>query len=156
MNANLVDVSIPYLKTLSNKTNETSFLGVYNHGHVVYLYKSEGTMSIQTNARLGSRMPSYCTGIGKALLAYQSLDEIDRVQLYNILADIRLNGYSFDNEEGLTCIAKPLFNHTNTIIGAISVAGPTYRMSQKLDAVISELQHICITVSRRLGYIEKK
>lgn len=176
MNVNLVDVSIPYLKTLSNKTNETSFLGVYNHGHVVYLYKSEGTMSIQTNARLGSRMPSYCTGIGKALLAYQSLDEIDRVlnqrlekitehtitdrvQLYNILADIRLNGYSFDNEEneeGLTCIAKPLFNHTNTIIGAISVAGPTYRMSQKLDAVISELQHICITVSRRLGYIEKK
>ncbi|WP_392560601.1 IclR family transcriptional regulator [Orbus mooreae] len=173
MNVNLVEVSIPYLKTLSSKTNETCFLGVYNQGHVIYLYKSEGTMSIQTNARLGSRMPAYCTGIGKALLAYQPLEEIDRVlnqkleritektvtdrvQLYNILADVRLNGYSFDNEEneeGLTCVAKPIFNYTNSIIGAISVAGPTHRMCHKIDSIILELQNVCNTVSRRLGYI---
>ncbi|WP_392561984.1 IclR family transcriptional regulator [Orbus sturtevantii] len=176
MNVNLVEVSIPYLKTLSSKTNETCFLGVYNQGHVIYLYKNEGTMSIQTNARLGSRIPAYCTGIGKALLAYQPLEEIervlsqklekitektvfDRVQLYNILADIRLNGYAFDNEEneeGLTCIAKPVFNYTNSIVGAISVAGPTHRMSHKIDSVIFELQNICNTISRRLGYIGTK
>lgn len=176
MNVNLVEVSIPYLKTLSSKTNETCFLGVYNNGYVIYLYKSEGTMSIQTNARLGSRMPAYCTGIGKALLAYQSLDEIDRVlneklekitentvidrvKLYNVLADIRLQGHSFDheeNEEGLTCVARPLFNHTGGIVGAVSVAGPTYRMTPKLNLVIEELTQICQTISRRLGYIGKK
>lgn len=176
MNINLVEVSIPFLKTLSNKTNETCFLGVYNSGYVIYLYKSEGTMSIQTNARLGSRIPAYCTGIGKALLAYQPLDEIesvlngkldkitdktivDKVDLYNILANVRLQGYAFDheeNEEGLTCIAKPIFNHTGSIVAAISVAGPTYRMTSKLNLVIEELNSVCQTVSRRLGYYSKK
>jgi IclR family KDG regulon transcriptional repressor len=173
MNANLVEVSIPYLKKLSSRTNETCFLGVYNNGHVIYLYKSEGTLAIQTNAHLGSRMPSYCTGIGKALLAFQPQDEIDkvlkgpliqhtdktitnRVALYEALADIRLKGYSFDNEEneeGLTCVARPIFNYTDSVVGAISVAGPTGRMSLKLDMVIDELKNVCQTVSRRLGHI---
>ncbi|VFS55282.1 Pectin degradation repressor protein kdgR [Leminorella grimontii] len=53
MNVNLVEVAIPYLKKLSSKTAETCFLGVYNAGFVVYLYKSEGTLSIQTNAKTG-------------------------------------------------------------------------------------------------------
>lgn len=176
MNINLVEVSIPFLKILSNKTNETCFLGVYNNGQVIYLYKSEGTMSIQTNARLGSRIPAYCTGIGKALLAYQPIDEIERVlngkldkitdktvvdkiELCNILANVRIQGHAFDheeNEEGLTCIAKPLFNHTGSIVAAISVAGPTYRMTSKLNLVIEELSLVCRTVSRRLGYYPKK
>lgn len=175
LNINLVDVSIPYLKNLSGVTNETCFLGVYNHGYVIYLYKSEGNMSIQTNARLGSRMPAYCTGIGKALLAHQPLDEIDRVlsqplekitensivdriELYNTLAKIRVDGYSFDNEEneeGLTCVARPIFNYTGKIVGAISVAGPTYRMKNKLEMVIANLQSICTTISRQMGYIDQ-
>lgn len=174
MNIDLVEISIPYLKKLSSKTNETCFLGVYNNGYVVYLYKSEGTLAIQTNSKLGSRMPTYCTGIGKALLAYQTQEEIDkvlntpltkitnktitdRVELYNVLADIRINGYSIDNEEveeGLTCVAKPVFNYTNTVVGAISVAGPTARMIPKLDTVISDLQNVCNSISRRLGYIK--
>lgn len=174
MNVNLVEVAIPYLKKLSSKTNETCFLGVYNSGYVVYLYKSEGTLAIQTNAHLGSRMPVYCTGIGKALLAHQPQEEIDnllktpltqrtdntitdRVGLYEELANIRANGYAFDNEEneeGLTCVAKPIFNYTGQVIGAISVAGPTNRMQPKIDSVLEDLKDVCQRVSRRLGSIE--
>ncbi|KJM59650.1 transcriptional regulator [Pluralibacter gergoviae] len=173
MNANLVEVAIPYLKKLSAKTGETCFLGVYSGGHVVYLYKSEGTLSIQTNARLGARFPAYCTGIGKALLAYQPLAEIDavlsqplravtdktlvdRVALYEALADIRLRGYSRDdeeNEEGLTCIARPVFNYTDEIVGAISVAGPTHRVVPKIDEINRELEKVCTIISQRLGHI---
>lgn len=174
MNVNLVEVSIPYLKTLSSSTFETCFLGVYNSGHVVYLYKSEGTLSIQTSAKLGARLPAYCTGIGKALLAFQPLEEIDavldkpltkytektvidRMKLYEVLADIRIKGFSLDNEEneeGLTCVARPIFNYTGNVIGAISVAGPTHRMVSKIDRVNEELAHVCLLISRRLGYIE--
>ena len=152
------------------------FLGVYNSSHVVYLYKSEGTLSIQTTAKLGARLPAYCTGIGKALLAFQPLEEIDRVldkplikytektvidrmKLYEILADIRLKGYSLDdeeNEEGLTCIARPIFNYTGNVIGAISVAGPTHRMLPKMERVNDELAYVCLHISRRLGYLEPK
>lgn len=174
MNVNLVEVAIPYLKTLSSMTQETCFLGVYNSGYVVYLYKSEGTLSIQTNAHLGSRMPAYCTGIGKALLAHQSQEEIEQrlkeplVQytentitsqnrLYEELTDIRSKGYSCDNEEneeGLTCVAKPIFNYTGKVIGAISVAGPTNRMKPKIDLAVEDLKNVCQVISRRLGYIE--
>jgi len=175
MNVNLVEASIPYLKTLSAKTSETCFLGVYNSGYVVYLYKSESTLSIQTNARLGARLPAYCTGIGKALLAFQPLEEIDRVlneplipftektivdrvALYEVLADIRLKGYSLDNEEneeGLTCVARPVFNYTGAVVGALSVAGPTHRMARKIAQVNDELEQACSLISRRLGFINR-
>lgn len=173
MNANLVEVAIPYLKKLSANTGETCFLGVYHGGHVVYLYKSEGTLSIQTNARLGARFPAYCTGIGKALLAFQPQAEIDavlarplpavtastiadRVALYDALADIRLKGYAMDNEEneeGLTCIARPLFNYSSDVVGAISVAGPTPRMLAKLSGTSDALAQVCGVISRRLGHL---
>lgn len=173
MNVNLVEVAIPYLKKLSSKTSETCFLGVYNAGFVVYLYKSEGTLSIQTNAKLGARLPAFCTGIGKALLAFQPQEEIDRVLneplprftertivdrvvLYETLADIRLKGCSLDNEEneeGLTCVARPVFNYTGSVVGAISVAGPTHRMLRKIDEVSEELAQVCSLISRRLGHI---
>lgn len=74
------------------------------------------------------------------------------------MARIRADGYSFDHEEneiGLTCVAKPIFNYTGNIVGAISVAGPTYRMEKKLDMVITNLQKVCVTISRQLGHIEK-
>lgn len=173
MNVNLVEISIPYLKKLSTNTAETCFLGVYNSGYVVYLNKSEGTLSIQTNAKLGARLPAYCTGIGKALLAFQPQAEIDRVlseplpritehtitdrvTLYETLAEIRLKGYALDNqenEEGLTCIARPVFKLTGEIAGAISIAGPTRRMLGKIDAINEELALVCSTASRRLGHI---
>lgn len=176
MNVNLVEVAIPYLKKLSARTSETCFLGVYNSGHVVYLYKSEGTLSIQTNAKLGTRLPAYCTGIGKALLAFQPLSEIDevlknplpavtdktivdRVMLYETLADIRLTGYSMDNEEneeGLTCIARPVFNYMDENVGAVSVAGPTHRMLPKIEEINKELDAVCTMISQRLGHLPAK
>ncbi len=94
---------------------ETSFLAVYNAGDVVYLYKAEGTSSIQTTARLGSRRPAYCTALGKVILANLSIEETDRVfekkltkftektisdrlKLYEEFAHIRSDGYAVDDE----------------------------------------------------------
>lgn len=128
--------------------------------------------SIQANARL----PAYCTGIGKALLAFQPLAEIDavlarplaavtastiadRVTLYEALADIRLKGYAMDNEEneeGLSCIARPLFNYSDEVVGAISVAGPTPRMLAKMDEVGEALAQVSALVSQRLGHLATK
>lgn len=176
MNVNLVEVSIPYLKKLSADTSETCFLGVYHDGFVVYLYKSEGTLSIQTNAKLGARMPAYCTGIGKALLAFQPVAEIDKVlstpliqltgktmtnrtQLFEHLMDIRLSGFSIDNEEseeGLSCVARPVFNYIGEVVGAISIAGPTHRIQHKMQTMNETLGLVCTMISRRLGHVSKE
>lgn len=172
-NLDLVEVSIPYLKELSNQTGETSFLGVYSNGEVVYLYKSEGTKAIQTTAQLGSSRPAYCTGLGKAILADMPIEEVDRilkgevkqftnktitdrVRLYEELANVRLNKYAFDDEEielGLSCFAVPIYNFTGNAIGAISVAGPSERVMNSKQEIITTLQDTGIQISRRLGFV---
>jgi DNA-binding IclR family transcriptional regulator len=170
----LVTVAIPYLQQLSTDTGETSFLAVYNSGDVVYLYKAEGTGSIQTTARLGSRRPAYCTALGKVILANLPIEEtdrvlergltrftertvIDRVRLYEEFASVRGNGYAIDDEgiePGLYCLAVAVYDFTGAIVGAISVSGPTPRMLEQRERVTAALKQAGETISRRLGYVK--
>lgn len=170
----IVDVSIPFLQELSASVGETSFLAVYNNGDVVYLYKAEGTASIQTIARLGSRRPAYCTALGKVILANLAIEETervfekklakftdktvtDRVKLYEEFAHIRSRGYASDDEGieyGLYCLAVPIRNYTGAVIAAISVSGPIKRLRENRDAVVEQLKSVGETISRRLGYVQ--
>ena len=169
----IVDVSIPYLQELSTTVGETSFLAVYNNGDVVYLYKAEGTGSIQTTARLGTRRPAYCTALGKVILAHLPIEEtdrvfekklekftgktiVDRIKLYEEFANIRSNGFSVDDEGieyGLYCLAVPIYNFTGNVIAAISVSGPIKRVKEDRDRVIEQLKNVGATISKRLGFV---
>jgi len=172
----IVDVAIPYLQELSATVGETSFLGVYNNGDIVYLYKAEGTGSIQTTARLGSRRPAYCTALGKVILANLPVEDadrvldrklirftertvIDRVKLYEEFAKTRSTGYAIDDEGievGLYCLAVPIYNFTGSVVGAISISGPTGRMLEQWDRMIDALKGAGEMISRRLGYVRTK
>ena len=170
----LVEVSIPYLQELSATVGETSFLTVYNNGDVVYLYKAEGTSSIQTTATLGSRRPAYCTALGKVILANLPIEEtdrifekklekftdktvVDRIRLYEEFANIRRDGYSVDDEGieyGLFCMAVPIYNFTGNVIAAISVSGPIKRVNENRELVIEELKNVGGVISKRLGFVK--
>jgi len=176
MNYNVVDMTSPHLKKLSTQINETCFLGVYHHGNIVYLYKSEGNNAIQTNASLGSTRPAYCTSLGKVLLANKNADEInnvlsqtlvkytantltDIIKLRESLTEIRERNIAYDNEEieeGLICVASAIFNYTGEAIAAISIAGPVYRMKLQLDDIVPQLLHTAQLISRRLGYVKNQ
>ncbi len=170
----LVDVSIPYLQELSLSVGETSFLAVYNNGDVVYLYKAEGTSSILTTARLGTRRPAYCTALGKVILANLPIEESDRVfakklskftektvteriKLYEEFSNTRINGYAIDDEGieyGLYCLAVPIYNYTGGVIAAISVSGPIKRICENREKIVDELKNVGGSISRRLGYVK--
>jgi IclR family KDG regulon transcriptional repressor len=170
----IVDVAIPYLQELSTATGETSFLGVYNNGDIVYLYKAEGTGSIQTTARLGSRRPAYCTALGKVILANLPVEDadrvlekklirftertvVDRVKLYEEFAKARNSGYAIDDEGievGLYCLAVPIYNYTGAVVGAISISGPSKRMLEQRERMTEALAHAGEMISRRLGYVK--
>lgn len=169
----IVEVSIPYLRELSEKIGETSFLAVFNNGEIVFLYKAEGTRSIQTTARLGSRYPAYCTALGKAMLANMPIEDAsqvlerklhkftektvtDRTKLFEELALIRANDYAVDDEgmePGLYCIGVPIHNYTGRVIAAISISGPKRRMNENHEAIVSELTQAGDLISKRLGYV---
>lgn len=112
----------------------------------------------------------HCTGIGKCLLAYKSENEIDRLfkfplvgKTYNTITTreslmkeltvIRKQGYAMDNEEieiGLSCVAVPVFQSKDSPGFAISVAGATPRIEDKV--VHTELLKDLKSISSQLSY----
>jgi IclR family acetate operon transcriptional repressor len=164
--------ALPILRSLADRAEETIHLGVARGGHVVYLEKVESPHAFQMRSRVGERMPLYSTGVGKAILAYATAAELeavladgltrrtpntitDPVELRHELERIRLRGYSTDmeeNEDGVRCVGAPVFDHRLTVAGAISIAGPAFRFSEKRMTELAG--HIVVAaeeISRRLG-----
>lgn len=173
-NVDLVDASIPHLRDLVATTKQTSFLAVYNDGEIVYIYKVEGTSSVITNANLGTRNPIHCTGLGKAIVAFFPLEDVERIitqmglkkytsttitdrqQFLEELSKIRQAGVSFNFEEfdeGLSSIAAPIFNYTGQVVAAISVAGPTKHIVENREEIEELIKEKSALISRRLGFV---
>lgn len=173
-NMEIVDAASPYLRDLAQTTGETSFLGVYNEGEIVYLHKSEGTQSIRISSQLGSRRPVHCTGLGKAILSGFPIETVDKIlhekgmpkytehsitspyRYHKELSKVRAEGYAKDAEElelGLSCFAAPIFNYTGGVVGAICISGPTDRIELNQADLIHKLKEACSQISRRLGFV---
>ena len=73
---------------------------------------------------------------------------------------IRTRGYAIDDEElclGLRCVAAPIFDYTGTPAYALSVSGPTQRMTkEKMKAIQSKLVPLCRKISRQIGAPETR
>ncbi len=164
----------PYLRALSEKTGETANLIVLEQGEVVYIEKVESPASLRFFNRIGKRAPAHCTGGGKALLANlppAQVQEIiaakglprltsqtvgDEEVLWKQLAGIKEAGYALDNEEceeGVRCVAAPVFNHMGAPVAAVSISGPTFRFSSpRMEEFIRLTKEAAEGISRRLGY----
>lgn len=163
----------PYLRRLMNTLEETCFLAVLSGDEIVYIAKEWCEQTINTNANIGSRKPVYCTGLGKAFLAFlprQESSEIiaqiefegytkktvrNKEELGKQLEQFRKQGYSIDNEEieeGLWCIAVPVYDGSRRMVAAISVSGPIDRMLSKKDRLTRELLETSRKLSGQLGY----
>lgn len=160
----------PILERMVEQSNETSYVVIYKDDHVVYLDVVETNLTVRVVSRVGSRLPAYCTASGKIHLAFmtdEELDEllpqIDYVQhtsttisspeaMRKELQQIREQGYAFDDEEldqSVRCLAAPIRDYTRRIVGAISVSGPTMRVSN--ERVQSELTPLVLESARELS-----
>lgn len=167
------EIASPIIKDVCSKIEETVHLGALDNMDVVYIDKQESNQSMRIFTTIGARRPAYCTGIGKAMLAYvdsevlieqlpERLERLtpttitEKTELLKELNAIRMNGYAMDNEEsieGLTCVASPIFNHAREAKFSISVSGPTIRMTKgKIEETIKLLKCAAAEISSRLGY----
>lgn len=172
-NLDLYTISEPILKALMERVGETCFLAVLSNQEVVYLAKKRSNLTVATNASIGTRRPVYSTGLGKAFLAFMPVEDSDRLlsemkgerytehtitdpeELHKQLAVYRKQGYAVDNEEmeeGLTCVAVPVYNAFNKVVAAMSVSGPTERMHEKMDLIIREIKNAGDELSKEIGY----
>ncbi|MFF2498916.1 IclR family transcriptional regulator [Peribacillus sp. NPDC058075] len=163
-----------YLQELENTTNEVIHLVVYDQGEVVYIEKLEGNETLRMHSKVGKRAPMHCTSVGKAILAYLPSNVVlnileqkgmprhtdktitNKDDFLQELSQVRIKGYALDleeNEYGITCIAVPIFDHSGKVIAAVSISGPTMRMTdQRIDLLQLQMIQIGKKISTRLGF----
>lgn len=166
----------PIMKDAAESTRETVHLAVLDAGKLVYLGKIESTQALRVSmmSRIGQNAPTYCTGVGKVLLAHlrpRLLDEVLRQEslvkytrntittksgLKRELALVRERGYAEDNEEhqlGVRCVAAPIRDNTGRVCAACSISMPTVRLT---DEALPNYREVIIQVagliSARLGF----
>ncbi len=165
----------PILERMVEESNETSYVAIYKENHIVYLDVVETSLTVRVVSRVGSRLPAYCTAAGKVHLAHMSEEELEEVlsaqnfiqhtpttlasknALNAELVKVREQGYALDNEEldqGVRCISAPIRDYTRRIVGAISISGPSMRISdERLEKeLIPLVLKASADLSTRLGY----
>lgn len=150
---NMIDLAHSHIKALAEQTGETVHLVELDGINAVYIDKVEASVnSVRLISQVGKSIPLYCSGVGKALLADMSDAKVksiweksdikkltqytvtDFTEFQNLIAQIRENGYSMDNEEnelGVRCIAVSLKGFQSRSAYAISISAPKDRMSDE-------------------------
>jgi len=146
--ASLAPIAAPYVDALAQEAGEVVHLAQLDNGYVLFVDKRKTTDRFETMAQAGKIAPSYCTGVGKAILAH--ISEQDRARaieqqafapytpathtcvetLLAELKDVTRDGIAFDREEhelGIISIAAPVLAGGRNVIGAISIATSTAR-----------------------------
>lgn len=171
-------IAEPLLTKLANRVEETVHLVILDQGEIVYLDKVEkisDPRSLRMVSRIGMRNYTHSCAVGKVLLASLSDDEraeifaqkglpqltkntiVNLSKLNKHLAGVRDQGYAVDdeeNEEGVRCVAAPIRNGKGSVIAAISISGPTVRMTEKRihSELASRVMKTALEISKKLGY----
>ncbi|PKN66908.1 MAG: IclR family transcriptional regulator [Deltaproteobacteria bacterium HGW-Deltaproteobacteria-15] len=164
----------PHLSELTALCKESTHLSILREYEVVYIDKVECSRPIRMMSYVGRKMPAYCTGTGKVLLAHLSEEDlktyfhsvrlkqrtpntITRAALLRTeLEEVRRAGYAVDNAENemeVMSLAAPIRDQTGKVVAAVSTAGPVYRMTEKgvREKFVPLVIQAAERISRRLG-----
>ena len=156
------------LVRLTEESGETSTLEVLSGTDVLVIDEVQGRFLFSATPEIGRRWPIHATSTGKVLLAFaesqRSLPRLarhaprtitTRAELERELARVRQHGYAFavdELETGLVAMAAPIRNHLGYVAAAISINGPSSRLTPKRRRELqAKLCAAASRVSRRLG-----
>jgi IclR family acetate operon transcriptional repressor len=164
----------PALEHLANVSGETAHLCVLDGSDVVYIAKVECTRTLRIPSAIGQRNPAYCTGVGKAILAFLTPVQIDSYiastslkpftrktltsagELKANLRQIAARGYAVDDQEredGVRCVAAPVRDRAGEVIAAVSIAGPSTRITkERVLELAGHVMQAASQISTALGY----
>jgi IclR family pca regulon transcriptional regulator len=142
----------PYLNQVSRTLNESCSLAVLQDDEVLYVGRSATSRIMSVSLTTGSRLPAYCTSLGRVLLAHLSPPELDayfdrvplvamtdktvvsQARLREILHEVRAQGYATIEEElevGLRSIAVPVRGASGNVLAALNVGAHAARVSRQ-------------------------
>jgi DNA-binding IclR family transcriptional regulator len=167
----LLRQSRPVLEEMVRECNETSYVAILKDFFIIYLDVVETDLTVRVVPRVGSRLPAYCTAAGKVQIAYLNEEEIeqyipakelkaytpntltDRDELIRNLQMVAEKGYAIDDEEldvGVRCVSAPIRDYTRRIVGAVSISGPSMRLS--LERIDKELIPLVKKASEEISF----
>jgi DNA-binding IclR family transcriptional regulator len=145
----LFEIAKPDVNELADQTGELANLMIEEHGRGVYVHIASGEQAIRLDTRVGTRQYLHTSALGKAILAHMPEERFEAVidrhglpaqtpntvtekeVLEEELDEIRKRGVAFDGEEraeGIRCVAAPITDNQNQLVGAVSVSAPSARM----------------------------
>lgn len=167
-------IAQPLLAELSRRSGEGVSVAVYRDGAVTVVAKQEHAGPVRVVQDLGAQRPLHCTAVAKAILPWLPPEELagllarmrferytantirSRAQFEAELRRIRSAGYAIDDEEhqeGIRCIAMPVFGHAGQVVGSMCVVGPKSRLPHaKLRALRAPLGELARALSEQLGW----
>ena len=161
-----------YLNRISRGLNESCSLAVLQDDEVLYVGRSAASRIMSVSLTTGSRLPAYCTALGRALLAHLPPDELDaylsRVplkamtdltvvnpdRLRDLLAQVRETGYALVEEEleiGLRSIAVPVRGASGTVLAALNIGAHAARVTRR--KMVDEFLPVMLEGARELSIL---
>jgi IclR family transcriptional regulator, pca regulon regulatory protein len=140
----------PVLERISHLLHESCSIAALDGVDIVYVARANVTRIMSIDLRVGSRLPAYCTSMGRVLLANLPPEELEsylsraeltrrtsrtivsREKLRQVLRLIRRNGYSIVDQElehGLRSMAVPIHNSGGKVTAALNVGAQAQRVS---------------------------
>ncbi|HUR01812.1 MAG TPA: IclR family transcriptional regulator [Nonomuraea sp.] len=158
--------SRPVCLRLAEAVGETVNIAVPQGGDAVNISQVRGPSAISGHNWVGQRTPSHATSSGKVLLAFGALRLPAEPARYTPatltdpgrlgLAEIRERGWATTVEElevGLNAVAAPIRGSDGSVVAAVSVSGPSYRLTpERLPEVGALLAEGAREISQRIGY----
>jgi DNA-binding IclR family transcriptional regulator len=170
---NLAEESRPFCRQLAAEYNETVNVAVLDADAAVNIAQEQGNATVTVQNWIGKRTPLHATSSGKVLLAWTAdaqvlgvLEEaLDRYTPHTITSSAALRaeldrvrglGWARTEEEleiGLNAVAAPIRGPAGTVLAAISISGPSYRLAaHSFPAIAARLQSCASEISAQLGY----
>jgi DNA-binding IclR family transcriptional regulator len=172
--ARLRSITRPHLEAIRASVDETTNLVALDGLAAMYLDQVESRHAVRLFAEPGRRVPGHTSGAGKAMLAYEDDGLLDKLYagepferltartittaaaLREELGRVRRRGFAVDNEEyeeGVSCVAAPIFDNLGNACAAISVSAPSVRLRRcGLAELGALLARHADEISRELGY----
>jgi len=156
-------IAQPFMEEVARSVQESCSAAALDGDEIVYLARVPASRIMSVNLSIGTRLPAYCTSMGRVLLAHKSPSFIDAYlsgttlekraartltdqnRLRAEIVKARAQGYSVSDEEleaGVRSIAVPLFDRNRNCIAAINVGGAASRATVRhlLDVYLPMLQ----------------
>lgn len=161
-------------ESVARASDETVQVAILDNTDVVYIAKADSSHPVRLVSAVGRRLPAHCTALGKMLLSglepdalelrYPRDRELTRMtpnsitsfaRLREQLAKVRERGLASDDcesNDGIRCVAAPIYDHGGAMVAALSISVPTLRWTAERDREWSELvRNGAAVLSHRLG-----